>query len=99
MQTETTTPPWSRFFFESNQFFQHINGPADWERLRQAYPKLSDEKLLAAKEATYQGSLTPDYRAKHPNYGFRLEHDGEKTLKDFFIEKGIPLPSQPPAEA
>lgn len=88
-------PNWTRFFFESNQFFQQIESLADWRRLRGAYPQFSDARLLEAKEATYGGSLSPEDRATHPNYGFRWEHDGEKTLRDFFLENGMELPNQP----
>lgn len=87
---------WTSFFFESNQFFQHISSLDEWQNLRRAYPDYSDEKLLAAKEATYGGTRTREERAKHPNFGFRWEHDGEKTLKDFFVENKMELPNQPP---
>ena len=82
---------WKRFFFESNLFFDHIDGPEDWERLRKAYPNLSDDQLLAAKEATYGGTRSAEHRLSRPEFGFRYEHDGEKTLRDFFNENGMSL--------
>lgn len=85
---------WTRFFFESNQFFDNIENLTDWQRLRDAYPELSDEKILAAKEATYRGTLSLSDRAKRPNFGFRREHDGEKTLGDFFVENGMTIPAK-----
>jgi len=75
---------WKPFHFESNQFFDTISGPDDWERLRKAYPKMSDDELLNAKQATYNNTLSVEHREKHRNYGLRLEHDGVKRLKDFF---------------
>jgi hypothetical protein len=80
---------WKRFHFESNQFFDGIETPNEWILLRDAYPKLSDDELLAAKEATYRGTRTTEERLKRPNFGFRIEHDGEKTLRDFFVENGM----------
>jgi len=80
---------WKRFYFESNMFFDGVEGPSDWERLRAAYPRMSDDQLLAAKEATYGGTRKVEERIKRPNYGFRGEHDGEKTLRDFFVENGM----------
>ena len=88
---------WKRFFFEANQFFGHIENMADWTRLRAAYPHLTDERLLAAKEATYRGTRSDTERALKPNFGFCWEHDGEKTLGDFFKENGMEItpPSHP----
>lgn len=83
---------WERFFFESNQFFQYIGDEGGWQRLRDAYPDLSDDDLLDAKEATYHGTRDCKERLQRPNYGFRLEHDGEKTLRDFFRDHGMELP-------
>lgn len=74
---------WKTFHFESNRFFDKINNPNDWERLREAYPGKTDQDLLAAKEATYKGKKPQEDRDNKPNYGFRFEHDGEKTLLDF----------------
>ena len=83
---------WKPFFFESNQFFQMVNSMDDWKKLQKAYPNYSNEQLLTAREATWNGQRSLNVRLQNPNFGFRLEHDGEKTLKDFFIEHGMPLP-------
>jgi hypothetical protein len=77
---------WKPFFFESNQFFDTIRGMEDWKRLRNAYPTFSDEDFLDAKEATWKGNLSEERRNAKPNYGFRMEHDGTKKLRDFFEE-------------
>lgn len=87
-----TTQPWKRFWFESNQFFGYIENAEDWQRLRDAYPFFTDDGLLDAKEATYNGSLTLEERDARPNYGLRWEHDGERTLRDFFNANGMTLP-------
>ena len=76
---------WRRFHFEGNMFFDSVYGPADWLRLRQVYPKLSDDELLESKEATYNGCRDQLDRDVRPNYGLRWEHDGDRTLRDFFV--------------
>jgi len=78
-----TTNPWKPFWFEGNLFFDWINGPEDWRRLQDAYPGCSDEALLATKR--FNG-------ASIPNFGFRMEHKGPGTLKDFFEENGMEVP-------
>lgn len=90
-QTNTEPPKWRRFWFESNQFFNWIENMDDWNRLRQAYPNRTDDQLLNAREATYKGSRDHRERDANPNYGFREEHDGERTLRDFFTENGMEL--------
>jgi hypothetical protein len=87
----TETPKWRSFWFESNQFFDNINNMSDWQRLREAYPSFTDEQLLDAKEATYGGVRPLLERDNKPNYGFRWEHDGERTLRDFFAANGMEL--------
>lgn len=77
-----------RFWFESNQFFGHVASMEGWERLRNAYPDLSDEDFLNAREATYAGTLKLEHREAHPNFGFRSEHDGERRLRDFLAQTG-----------
>lgn len=76
---------WKRFHFEGNRFFDGIEGPEDWQRLRAAYPDLTDDDLLASKEATYGGRRSAEERERRPNFGRRIEHDGEKTLRDFLV--------------
>lgn len=80
---------WKTFFFESNRFFDHIHNMDDWARLRAAYPDKSNEELLAAREATYGGTRPEATRQARPNFGFRFEHDGQKTLRDFLAEHGM----------
>lgn len=75
---------WKKFWFESNRFFDHVSSPEDWIRLRAAYPSMTDSELLDSREATYNDSLTLERRDSRPNYGMRLEHDGERTLRQFF---------------
>lgn len=83
---------WVPFFFESNQFFDTLRSYKDWLRLKEAYSAMSDTELLAAKEATYGGNRSVEERERKPNYGFRWEHDGSRTLADFFHSNGMVLP-------
>ena len=89
-----TPKPWKRFYFESNLFFDHIENMSDWQRLRDAYPSLTDAQLLDANEATYGGHREQQERDERPNYGFRWEHDGKRTLRDFFASHGMELDRQ-----
>lgn len=43
---------WKRFYFESNRFFDFVDGMADWQRLRDAYSELTDDEILDAHETT-----------------------------------------------
>ena len=91
MKTPTN---WKPFFFEANQFFDFVRSPEDWQKLRDAYPHYSDGRLLEAQEATYGGTRPQEEREAHPNYGFRSEHDGERTLAMFFESSGMQKPNQ-----
>lgn len=84
------TKKWVPFFFESNRFFRTIEGPEDWQRLRNAYPEFTDEKLLESKETTYKGARSPEDRQLRPEYGLRFECDGE-PLSAFFERNGMSL--------
>lgn len=77
---------WKTFFFESNRFFDYIKSIEDWNRLRATFSDMSIDQLLGAKEATYRGTRSMKSRESKPNYGFRIEHDGDKTLRDFMHE-------------
>jgi len=80
---------WKTFWFESNQFFDNVTRPEDWVRLRAAYPHMTDSDLLDAKEATYKGTRSQEVRDLKPNYGLRIEHDGERSLREFFKENNM----------
>lgn len=41
--------PWKRFWFESNRFFDWVNGPEDWKRLMNEYPDKTEEWILKSK--------------------------------------------------
>lgn len=77
---------WKRFWFESNQYFDWIESMEDWQRLRDAYPDKTDVRLLDARESP---------SSKIPNYGWRAEHTGPKTLADFLRENGMRI--EPPS--
>jgi hypothetical protein len=83
---------WTTFWFESNQFFDLVQGPDDWERLRCAYPDKPVEWFLRAREATYRDTRPLAERDRFPNYGTRAEHDGDRTLRDFFQARGMEVP-------
>ena len=63
----------------------------DWQELRDAFPNLDDNRLLDAQEAILPADGVP-------NFGFRREHKGERTLRDFFTQNGMSLPAKPATE-
>lgn len=83
--------PWIKFLLNADRFYGWIKSPADWQRLKEAYPKKSDDDLLDCKEATCEGRRSLERRDNNPNYGMRFEHDGERTLRDFFQDNGMTL--------
>lgn len=98
-------PAWKPFRFASDRFtamfggyYPDIESPADWEKLRLAFPELTDDQIMGARQATWGGTLCEHDRAKNPNYGFSQENDGVKTLRDFMAENKM-LELIPPRES
>ena len=81
----SSTTKWKSFWFESDLFFEKIHNVDGWKRLRAAYPKLTDDQLLDARD----GSLSLEQSLNEPVYGFKKECDGDKTLRDFFKSNGM----------
>lgn len=92
MLNDAAETVWKPFLFESNQWFDPMDTPAAFDRIREAHPEMTDEQILACKEATYNGCRTLAARDTHPNYGLRSEHDGQRTLGDFFRTHGMQVP-------
>ena len=81
---------WKRFHFESNMFFDSVEGPSDWERLRAAYPNKTDDELLTAKQSVWaDNDLRAMFQPSCEQYGFAYECSGVKTLRDFFQENDM----------
>ena len=81
---------WKRFQFESNMFFDAIEGPSDWERLRAAYPNKTHDELLTAKQSVWaDNDLRSMFEPSCEQYGFAHECSGVKTLRDFFEENDM----------
>lgn len=73
---------WTPFCFDGNLFSGLVDSYAMWERLCAAYSD-DEAKILGAKEVTFRGAMSKEYRKLHPTYGFRIECDGEPLSKFF----------------
>lgn len=78
------TKTWARFYFESQLYYGHVQTRHQWELIKEAY-KGHDIDLLTAK-------IKP---GTENEFGFYLEYDGDKTLRDFDNENNNQLTSEP----
>jgi hypothetical protein len=73
---------WREFHFESNQVFGQVWDRAKWEQLKKTYEKAyPDSDIYACKESKYRSN----------DFGQRSEHQGERTLRQFFKIYGMDL--------
>jgi len=82
-QTYMTQFP--KFWFEANAYYGNINSLEDLKNLLEIYEgsESVDGVLDKAKNC-------PDVNSDY--YGFRTECNGEKTLRQFLVEKGLNVP-------
>jgi len=74
---------WTPFWWESNQIWGLIDSPEEWAKVVAAYDKpgcAAVETLKEAQEAP-EGHGRGD--SKIPKFGFRIECNGDLTLKDW----------------
>jgi hypothetical protein len=83
-----TTPTWTRFWFESNRFFNYVNSPEDWEKVKAAFADPEWQPTSTVDELLDKAKVCPR-EGKPPKYGFAIECDGDKTLREFFAENGM----------
>lgn len=82
------------FYFESNSAWGEVRCRADLRRIVRAQEDggLGSRPIGAAREATWlHPSALIDNSSALPNFGFRREHVGERTLKAWASEHGIDL--------
>ena len=81
---------WERFHFESNQSFGMCNNKEEWDEVKSNYCSYHNTlDPSKAKQATYGDK---GHHSKfRPNFGFRLEHQGEYTLADFAKDNNMEL--------
>lgn len=71
---------WKRFYFDGNQWAGYVESLEDWKELWAAYanPNISGP----APDAI----LDCHHHSENPlHFGFRVEFDGEKTLREFLV--------------
>jgi hypothetical protein len=74
---------WTPFWWESNQTWGKIESPEDWEKVVACYGKpgvATLDQLATAQEAPEGHGRN---EAKIPKFGFRIECNGDLTLKDW----------------
>ena len=75
---------WVNFHFESNQVFELVDSPSEWRRVKYLYYRAyEDQDIYDLKENIYPKEI--------PNFGQRMEHKGNRTLRDFFTENGMDM--------
>jgi len=74
------------FWFDGNMYFKLIEVEEDLEELFKAYEgyMTPDEILDKAKNAV--GSTI------ERNFGLRIEHRGDTTLREFLVSKNVKIP-------
>jgi hypothetical protein len=72
---------WKTFEFRSNSINIRVKGVIE---LKEIAKHFSMDRIMDAKETTYGGTKTPMDRANRPSFGFRMECDGDRCLRDFF---------------
>lgn len=91
MEKLSNAQPWKRFWFEGNQFFNWVESPADWEKVKKAYSypgaeQSTDELLDKCRESDREGR---EAKGIDPKFGFARECNGKRTLREFFDEHGM----------
>jgi hypothetical protein len=75
---------WVAFHFESNQAFGDIESLEQWLEMKArwevAYP---GHDIYDCKECTYPRAM--------PDFGQRREHQGDRTLREFFTANEMPM--------
>lgn len=75
------------FWFEGNLYFNWIKSLADLSHLFEMYE--GSEDIDSVLDKAVVAPRTTEYH----KYGFRSECDGNKTLRQFLIEKGLNIPN------
>lgn len=92
---------WASFSFRDRHYTPSVSGflylPEHWEELLTEYPQLTKEKaqryLLTARE--YCGPNEEYCSESDPDFGFGEEYQGTRTLREFFVANGMPVPPEP----
>lgn len=80
---------WKTFFFDSNLAFGLVRSKEDWLEIYAAQQDYDTERNV---EWLRRAKVLPrSLDEKIPNFGFRMEHDGELTLGEWADKEGIDL--------
>lgn len=85
--------PWVRFWWDSNRLWRWVDSSGDWRVIVQAYVELDDVGLDTSENKLLDRALGLDRKygaCSAPSFGFRKEHCGETTLREFFKANDMP---------
>jgi hypothetical protein len=74
---------WAAFHFESNQAFGDIENLEQWLEMKALWESAYTGDIYDCKECTYPRAF--------PDFGQRMEHQGDRTLREFFKENGMSM--------
>ena len=77
-------PAWTPFWFEGNRWFDWVNTPEDWMRLKEMY-ECKPDSLTMQSILNSQNCPT----SNKPKFGFAIECNGLETLRQFFEKHGM----------
>lgn len=75
---------WVPFHFESNQVYGLVACADDWLEIKTWYHKAYGAKDIYSLKENIN-------KYQPPEFGQQLDHKGDQSLKDFFIENGMEL--------
>ena len=75
---------WVDFRFESDQVSGEISSNDSWLLMKSRYESVyPSNDIYDCRECSY--------RTRIPEFGQAIEHNGRRTLRQFFQENGMPL--------
>ena len=83
VENKNTPKPFPKFWFEGNQFFNWVENLDDLQKVFDAY------KGFLTKDEVLDKAVNKDEKLNE--FGLRIEHKGDVTLRQFLTEHGIEI--------
>ena len=76
-----------KFNYDSNLYFNTIGSLNDLEKLFEAYKnQMTKDEILDTSRSLESSAI---YKNNIPNFGMRIEHNGNTTLRQFLVKLGF----------